>query len=457
MIAADLVLRPDIGPATGHGHVARCLSLAHAWRGDGRRLLAAEHLPEPWASEAVEAGVTVIHPREVPDAAVGATVVVDGYRIDPATIDDPSVLGVVNDFGIGPITAPVDIVVDPSIHGSSAVPSSYELAQRRLVGPRYAPIRPSLAAGPGQERGGALLLALGGDPTAAVRAWAEALPRGLPGERLLPLAGVDDVRAVLETCDLAVSAAGSTIWELCRFGIPIVAVAVADNQLGVLDTIERAGVGVALGRIDDLSAEAVASEVRRLRADRARFNAMADRARSLVDGRGAARIASALRGTGLTCRPAMTDDARLLFAWANDPATRSASFATEPIEWEDHVAWMQATLDDPDVIQTIVEERSSPVGTFRIDVAGAVGTVGVNLAPQHRSRGLAAAVIDAGSTLGFAAMPRLKRLEALIRDDNQRSTRAFVNADYDPAGSGVRNGVPWHSLVRSRPEEHLYR
>ena len=36
-------------------------------------------------------------------------------------------------------------------------------------------------------------------------------------------------------------------------------------------------------------------------------------------------------------------DMKLLFDWRNDEVVRKNSFSTEPIDWEEHVSWFNAT------------------------------------------------------------------------------------------------------------------
>lgn len=49
--------------------------------------------------------------------------------------------------------------------------------------------------------------------------------------------GIQDMAAFMKTCDLAVSAGGTTLYELCAVGVPSVSFSMADNQLHAVKTM----------------------------------------------------------------------------------------------------------------------------------------------------------------------------------------------------------------------------
>src|SRR5690606_38355974 len=89
-------------------------------------------------------------------------------------------------------------------------------------------------------------------------------------------------------------------------------------------------------------------------------------------------------------RPARAEDVDLVFAWANDPATRAASFRSGEIGYAEHVAWFEAQLERSDRNPCIVEVRGAPIAFIRLDHADArerLCIISVNLAPEARGRG----------------------------------------------------------------------
>lgn len=108
---------------------------------------------------------------------------------------------------------------------------------------------------------------------------------------------VDQMDVLMKNCDLAVTAAGTTMYELCAIGVPTVIFAFADNQgsgaeqLGAKNIVEY--VGDIRGNVE-LGIKQICSALKRYQSD---FNLRircSQQMRNLVDGYGADRIARTL-------------------------------------------------------------------------------------------------------------------------------------------------------------------
>lgn len=62
---------------------------------------------------------------------------------------------------------------------------------------------------------------------------------------------VSDMRGLISSCDLAVSAAGSTLYEICACGVPLITYALANNQIPGGEAFGRLGLGVYIGDLRD--------------------------------------------------------------------------------------------------------------------------------------------------------------------------------------------------------------
>jgi UDP-2,4-diacetamido-2,4,6-trideoxy-beta-L-altropyranose hydrolase len=94
--------------------------------------------------------------------------------------------------------------------------------------------------------------------------------------------------------DLQIGASGGATWERCCVGVPTLAIAVADNQRYVLEPL--IGLGVVHAMTDRVpSAQSLGREIRYLIDSPDVRRQLAQRARTLVDGRGALRVAEAMR------------------------------------------------------------------------------------------------------------------------------------------------------------------
>jgi spore coat polysaccharide biosynthesis predicted glycosyltransferase SpsG len=110
-----------------------------------------------------------------------------------------------------------------------------------------------------------------------------------------------DLDRRLATASLVVSGAGTMKFELALLGRPMILLAVADDQLPVGPAFAATGAARYLGDGRTIDPTTVAAEVATLVADGPARAAMSSRGPTVVDGRGADRIADAV--LGLASRP----------------------------------------------------------------------------------------------------------------------------------------------------------
>lgn len=148
-------------------------------------------------------------------------------------------------------------------------------------------------------------------------------------------------------------------------------------------------------------------------------------------------------------RPARPDDAARLLAWRNDPTTVRFSRTGRPVEPDEHDRWLARRLVDPGTRIWIGEVDGEPVGEVRVDVREGVGEVDVAVAPEHRGRGHARALL-AGMEEEMLGDYQVRELVARVHPGNEPSARAFRAAGFvesDPDPDGFRSlrwarGVP---------------
>jgi spore coat polysaccharide biosynthesis predicted glycosyltransferase SpsG len=121
---------------------------------------------------------------------------------------------------------------------------------------------------------------------------------------------VSNMAKLMAEADIAISAAGSTCWELCLLGLPSVLLDLAGNQTPVAIELERRGCALYAGNGDSFSSDALTKSVENLLASRERRELLSQRSRQLVDGFGAERVVSAMRGGADHSVPAGTRGAR---------------------------------------------------------------------------------------------------------------------------------------------------
>lgn len=141
-------------------------------------------------------------------------------------------------------------------------------------------------------------------------------------------------------------------------------------------------------------------------------------------------------GHSLFLRPATIDDCDLLFNWANDPQVRANSFNSDPIPYDNHVAWFNKLLSSKDQLQYILMEGSSykdtPVGQIRISLSEdkKEGLIGYSIDPKFRGRGYGRRILELIQTAIKADCPEIKRLIGRVKEDNISSKSAFTGAGF---------------------------
>lgn len=321
-------LLADGGRAAGLGHVRRSLALAGAlvpWA-ECRLLLRGDAAADALIQRAGVPCSRVGAPMESALEAVrvlGATVlVVDSYAFSARELEAARtrvrLLVAMDDTGSFPL--PAHVVVNSALGFQPPRPDNGTLY---LLGPRYALLASEFAGPPvrSRTRVGRVLLVLGAAtraPLMAVlaRAARRALPEALLDvvvgplgddpeavrQALVDVGGVtlhivpESIHPLMLDADLAVTAGGVTLIELAATGTPTVGVCLAQNQQANLVGLAAARALRFAGFAEDPGLPgAVEGALAELAADAGRRQKLGERARQLVDGLGARRVAQAMR------------------------------------------------------------------------------------------------------------------------------------------------------------------
>ena len=334
-MSGAVLFRVEASPQVGLGHLRRSLSLASAFRrasfssrflvhGDNRSLQLAEQAgfpaersdATPWEEE------DAVVLEEAARCAGAKAVVVDSPTVSAGYLTrlrEAGLFVVVRD-DLAPYSFPSQLVLNGNANARQLPYRSCNGGTRFLLGPEYAVLPEEFRTIPPRDASGAarrLLLLLGGaDP----RGWMPRLIRlaeGLPGDLEVkavvgpyfperseveraagqnrhPVRIVENPSSLFPLmvwADLAISAAGQTLYELACAGCPAVAFPVAANQEGQLRALTEAGCVWSAGGTDEPQLLSKIEEtVRVLMArpdERAR---MAAAGQGLIDGQGACRV-----------------------------------------------------------------------------------------------------------------------------------------------------------------------
>ncbi len=502
MKPGTILIRADASVSIGTGHVMRCLALAQAWQDAGGEAAFALAQSSPSVSSRLQSENARLFSMysisgSVEDAEetarlareVGAGwVVVDGYRFDRRYEERLKQEGLkvllVDDSANGGDHA-ADLVLNQNAYASRALYRSCGANARFLLGPGYALLRREFRSERGFQRAfppvaGKVLVTMGGsDPEnltlgviealamietanleAVVIAGAtnrhadslrEAAARSHGNIRVL--CSVANMPEWMKWADVAVSAAGSTSWEICFLGLPAILIDLAANQTPVARELHRLGAARHLGNAQAALPEYIATALKTLMASAEERISISRKASALVDGLGALRVVSAIRSEDLELRRVELGDCRLLWQWANDPNVRAASFSTDAIGWDEHVAWLSNRLADADSRMLIALEDGSPIGQIRLDrIDDQEAEIDISVAPECRGRGYASRMLERTAWDVFRERSFF-RLHGFIRPENQVSARAFEKAGFRRVGEATMRGhQAFHYLLECEEE-----
>lgn len=100
----------------------------------------------------------------------------------------------------------------------------------------------------------------------------------------------ENMAELMNWADLAISAAGSTCWELCFMGVPTVLIVTADNQIDLAEGLGETDFAENLGWFEKVSVEDVADTLSQILPDKQRRKKMSKTGQTIVDGKGTKRI-----------------------------------------------------------------------------------------------------------------------------------------------------------------------
>jgi UDP-2,4-diacetamido-2,4,6-trideoxy-beta-L-altropyranose hydrolase len=240
---------------------------------------------------------------------------------------------------------------------------------------------------------------------------------------------VTNIPELVAWADVAVSAAGTTAWELAFMGVPSLFLIQADNQRETAERLDALGVASNLGRPTELSCDKLARELVNLMVAADRRTEMARLGRQLVDGEGATRVLMHLNAEPLHIRTAREDDCQQLWKWANDPDVRAVSFSSEQILWEQHIEWFRSKLNNSACVLQIATCGEIPAGQIRYDLDGDQAVVSISLDREFRGKGYGSLLIWRSAQALFDTTT-VTTIHAYVKQANEISVRAFEKAGY---------------------------
>jgi len=314
----------------------RCLALAQAWQDvGGAALFAAGEMPERLRSRLRANGLSFAPIEATPGSAEDAVatiahaheisadwVVVDGARFRSDFLEHLHCAGLqvlLIDDGEERAASFANLIVNPNFVANEEFYRAQGHKASVLAGPTYILLRREFQESVekhASEKGNRVLITLGGsDPDDLTPRIAAALDssgleltvvagaaysnahalQGISGCNLRVMVDAQNMAELMKEADLAVIAAGGTLWELLAVGCVALSYARNTLQMRVVQALASEGVAINMGDTAHFDAAALALAVERLARSKSTREQMAASGRRLVDGRGATRVVEAIQ------------------------------------------------------------------------------------------------------------------------------------------------------------------
>ena len=344
IVDKTLIIRADASNQIGAGHVLRSLALAQAWKDGGGHAIFVMAMESSMIEARLKSeGMEVAHLSTQGGSADDAIqtirlarkkgaiwVVLDGYQfgVDYHRIIKDAGLRLlfIDDNGLSQAYY-ADIVLNQNLHAHQGLYLNIEPYALILLGNRYVLLRREFLKWRGWRRqipevAHKVLVTLGGgDQDNMTLKVINALkkvdisdldvkivvgPSNTHIETLQKaslfapcsmriLHNVPDMPELMAWADVAISAGGSTCWELAFMGLPNVTLVLAENQRDIAEGLNKAGVAVNLGWHDQVSTDELVVALGSLLRSFEQRRHMSQLGTSLVDGMGVDRVAQELR------------------------------------------------------------------------------------------------------------------------------------------------------------------
>ena len=477
----NVLIRADASIQMGTGHVMRCLALAQAIKAQGDCAhFAIESCPPALLNRLENEGFTIHFldsietgsPSDIQETVnlfqtlECQWICVDGYQFGAEYQQKLRDLGcrslVLDDYGHASFYS-ADFVLNQNSSAHDGYYQSRHPETALLLGTRYTLLRQEFLMWHRWQRHipkivGNLLITLGGSDPENMTTWILDALQGvdISGLTIVVIVGaanphqnslkacvarsihsvqlvsnVTDMSHYIAAADLAISAGGSTTWELALLGLPNLMVTLADNQVAIAQSLHDQGVSISLGASQKLGATRLVSVVQQIGMSIEKRQQMSDRGRALMDADGCDRVLMAMAGNTMRLRPARWQDCEQIWQWANEAETRQCSFQSAAISWENHVNWFQARLQDISCYFWIVLNRQDqPIAQVRFDALSIdVAQISISLDRSYRNQGFGKTILNTAIRKIFRETKFIS-ISAWIKPENRASISIFESVQF---------------------------
>lgn len=230
----------------------------------------------------------------------------------------------------------------------------------------------------------------------------------------------EQMKNLMLKCDFAISAAGQTIYELLRVGIPFVPIQVADNQENNIKGLKALGIEK-LGEDELFKTIQILENIKKT-----------NYINNIINGKGSEKILDFLF-TSCFIRKLKESDKINVFNLSNKKYVRKYSLNKNNIMWENHLNWFSNQLNNSNIIFYILENLNKDfLGQvkFEVDEYKKIALISISFDEKIKGRGVGKFILENSIIKFKEENKKIEIIKAVIHNENTPSYKLFKNLNF---------------------------
>ncbi|WP_209121610.1 UDP-2,4-diacetamido-2,4,6-trideoxy-beta-L-altropyranose hydrolase [Alkalihalobacillus sp. BA299] len=249
-------------------------------------------------------------------------------------------------------------------------------------------------------------------------------------------ATAEEMKNIMLKSDLAITAAGQTIYELMATQTPFIPIKVIDNQKNNIEGLKKLRlIETDLYYKDPLFKDKLIVKFEKM-LDFCKRKEFSSKNKNVIDGLGTKRIIDALtQGEVMKdyfyLRDIKEEDIREVFNLSNEDYVRQYSINTQKISWEEHVNWFENIMKSKDNVFYVVTDCTNQfLGQLRYKIENRSAIVSISLCKSITGKGLSNQFLIESIKRISNERNELKKVIAFVSDKNIASKKLFEKAGF---------------------------
>ena len=253
-----------------------------------------------------------------------------------------------------------------------------------------------------------------------------------------------EIRDLMLKCDLCITGAGQTLYELIATDSVFIPIQIISNQQENVIGIKNINPKISVLDINSttLIKDLILEVESKLPVEsRIEFSEIFT---NKIDGYGSKRIAKEIVNMrrkiddNIFIEKATLDYLKPVFKLSNSDYVRKYSISKSKITWDAHRVWFSSIIESSnDVFHVVLDEENNFLGQVRFNMQEETATVSISLTEQLLGKGKSKQILHANIEFLFREYIDIKQIDAFISPENKASLKLFQSLGFTKVSTGV--------------------